>query len=124
MVQLIINGIYLPETKRDKYRCYPETLKSSLDMISGRRVWQVRGTVQKIEYSYDYMGSDLLRSLLKVLRGQAAFTVNYLADDADQLKTGVFTAESIGQPVFAFSADGTPYWHNVSFTLREVTPHD
>lgn len=71
MTQLILNNtIVLPETSADKYRCYPAQLTQSIDMISGRRVVEVRGNVQMIEYAYDYMGNDLLRQILAVLRGQ------------------------------------------------------
>ena len=52
MTQLILNGgIALPETSKDKYRCYPSILNQQVEMISGRLVEEVRGTVQMIEYS-------------------------------------------------------------------------
>ena len=85
MTQLILNNtIVLPETSADKYRCYPAQLTQSIDMISGRRVVEVRGNVQMIEYAYDYMGNDLLRQVLAVLRGQTSFTVSYLSDAANR----------------------------------------
>lgn len=124
MVQLIINGIELPETSRDKYSCYPETLGQQIDMISGRRVTEVRGTVQKISYAYDYMGDALMRKVLAVIRSGRSFEVSYLPDDSDEMKTSVFLTESCTNPTFAFSRSGTPYWHNFDFVLREVTPHD
>lgn len=129
MIQLILinrNGenIYLPETSRDKYRCYPEILGESLDMISGRRVTEIRGIVQKIEYSYDYMGNDLMRQVLSVLRGSSSFRASYLPDDSDEMASSVFMLESLEQPIFAFSQSGQPYWHSFGFTLREVSPHD
>ena len=124
MTQLILNNtIILPETSKDKYRCYPSTLSQPIDMISGRRVVEVRGSVQMIEYAYDYMGNALMRQILGVLRGQTSFSVAYLADEADTMLTGAFLTESIQQPVFAFSKSGKPYWHNFGFTLREVRPH-
>lgn len=124
LVQLILNGIHLPETSNDKYQCWPELLSTQVDMISGRRVFEVRGVVQKISYSYDYMGNDLCRQVLSILRSGAAFPVAYLPDDGDDLVSGVFLTESMTHPTFAFSDDGKPYWHNLSFVLREVTPHD
>lgn len=124
MTQLIIDGIYLPETSRDKYQCYPGELSVNVEMISGRTVREVRGHVQMISWSYDYMGSDLWRQLAAVLRGNTAFPVVYLPDDSDEMRTGTFLSESITQPTFAFSRDGRGLWHNVGFTLREVTPHD
>lgn len=124
MVQLILNGIYLPETSRDRYSCYEELLGTQIQMISGRTVTEVRGKVQKITYAYDYMGNDLCRQILLVLRTGEPLVVSYLADDSDELKTGMFLVESLVNPTFAFSKRGVPYWHNLSFTLREVTPHD
>lgn len=124
MVQLIINGIELPETSRDKYSCYPEILGQQIDMISGRRVTEVRGTVQKISYSYDHMGDALMRKVLAVIRSGRSFEVSYLPDDSDQMTTSIFLTESYTNPTFAFSKGGTPYWHNFEFILREVKPHD
>ena len=125
MTQLILNGqVELPETSRDKYRCYPATLSQQVDMISGRRVLDERGHVQMIEYSYDYMGNELMRAVLGILLGGTSFPVAYLPDEGDTLVTGMFLTESITQPSMAFSRSGVPYWHNFAFTLREVKPHD
>lgn len=125
MIQLILaGGIELPETSKDKYRCYPATLSQQVDMISGRRVLEERGHVQMVEYSYDYMGNDLMRQVLAVLRSGQSFAAAYLPDEGDQLVSGVFLTESVTQPTFAFSRRGIPFWHNFGFTLREVKPHD
>lgn len=124
MTQLIVNGIYLPETSRDKYQCYPGELSVNVQMISGRTVQEVRGHVQMITWSYDYMGNALWRQLAAVLRSGKAFPVVYLPDDSDAMATGTFLVESMTQPTYAFSRNGVGLWHNVGFTLREVTPHD
>lgn len=124
MKQLIINGILLPETSRDKYQCYPGELSVNVEMISGRMVREVRGHVQYIVWSYDYMGNELWRQLAQVLRSNTSFTAAYLPDDGDELVSGEFLVESITQPTFAFSRGGVGLWHNVGFTLREVRPHD
>lgn len=125
MTQLILNNsIYLPETSWGKYKCYPSQLGQQVDMISGRRVTEIRGNVQIIEWSYDYMGNDLMRQLNTILRSGKSFTVTYLPDDSDTMRTGTFITDSFPQPEYAFSRGGKPFWHNVSFTLREVAPHD
>lgn len=124
MTQLIIENIYLPETSRDKYSCYPALLGKVVEMISGRMVQEVRGNVDKIHYAYDYMGNDLMRELLTVLRSGRPFNVTYLADSSDEMKSSSFMVESMSNPTFAFSKSGKPYWHNVQFVLREVKPHD
>lgn len=124
MTQLILNNsIYLPQTSRDRYRCYPIQLGEQVDMISGRRVLEVRGWVQMVEYEYDYMGNELMRQVNAVLRSGKSFPVAYLPDGGDQLVVSNFLTESFPQPYFAFSKQGIPYWHNISFTLREVKPH-
>lgn len=124
MIQLIIGGVTLPETSNDKYSAYPREIGTQIDMISGRRVTESRGHVEIITYSYDYMGNDLMRQVLTVLRSGSAFTAQYLPDDSDKLKSSEFVVETMGNPTFAFSRSGKPFWHNISFTLREVSPHD
>lgn len=124
MTQIILNNtIYLPEASRDKYRCYPSQLSTQLDMISGRRVLEVRGWVWIVEYTYDYMGNDLMRQVNAVLRSGASFPAAVLPDNSDTLVPGIFLTESFPQPYYAFERGGQPYWHGVTFTLREVSPH-
>lgn len=124
MTQIILNNnIYLPKTSWDKYRCYPSQLSSQVDMISGRRVLEVRGWVWIVEYSYDYMGNDLMRQVNSILRGGKSFLASVLPDESDEMVVSTFLTESFPQPYFAFDRSGVPYWHNVSFTLREVSPH-
>lgn len=125
MTQLILNNsIYLPKTSRDRYRCYPAQLSRQIDMISGRRVLEERGSVQMIEYAYDYMGNDLMRQVLAVLRSNRPFPATFLPDDSEEMRSSLFLTESLSQPTFAFGRGDKPYWHNISFVLREVSPHD
>lgn len=124
MTQLIINGIVLPETKGNKYRCYPSQLTRQLDMISGRRVSELRGNVQIIEYSFDYLGDDLCRQLLAALRSGQPLDVSYLPDSGNEMQSGTFLVQTLTPPTFAFSRYGVGFWHNIAFTLREVNPHD
>lgn len=124
MTQLIINGIALPETSHDKYQCYPAPLGQQLEMISGRIVIESRGSVQKITYSYDYMGDALMRPLLAALRSGEVIKAQYLPDNSAEMVSGDFIVESITNPTFAFSRSGKAYWHNIAFVLREVKPHD
>lgn len=124
MVQLILNGVILPETSKNKYRCYPSELSQKVDMISGRRVSEIRGNVQVIEWSYDYLGIELGNTILGILRSGNPINVGYLPDTEDVITSGEFWVESLTSPSFAFSKNGTPYWHNIAFVLREVKPHD
>lgn len=124
MTQLIIDGLYLPETSHDKYSCYPAELGTEVEMISGRVVGELRGHVQMIHYEYDYFPDALWRPLAAVLRSGRTFSVSYLPDDGDELVTGSFRRVSLSEPAFAFSKGGKPYWHGINFTLREARPHD
>lgn len=124
MTQLIINGITLPESSRDRYSCWEETLAQNVEMASGRMVREVRGTIYKIKWTYDYMGLSQQTALMTALQSSDALTVSFLVPGESVLQSGTFLMESKTNPTFAFSKDGTPYWHNVGFTLREVSPHD
>ena len=70
------------------------------------------------------MGNELTRRLLAALRSGAALTVRYLPDDSDDLEESTFLCEDLTPPKFAFSRSGKPFWHDISFKLREVRPHD
>lgn len=124
MTQLIVDGVYLPETSWDKYQCYPGELNVKAEMISGRTVIESRGHVQMISYSYDYLGNDLWRRLAAALRSGKAFPVVYLPDDGDTMRSGTFLLDSLTQPFYAFDRNGVGLWHNIAFTLREEAPHD
>lgn len=124
MNQIILSGgIVLPQTSRDKYRCYEGNLSQQLEMISGRMVEEIRGRVYYVEYAYDYMGNALMRQVLSVLRAGGAFEAAVLPDDRDEMISSRFICTDLSQPAFAFSKRGQPYWHDFSFKLREVTPH-
>lgn len=124
MVQLIIDGNYMPEIDKNRYICAPKLLTEQLQMISGRIVQEVRGTVQTISAQYNYIDTTLLRGVMAVLRSGKPFPVTYLPDDSDTMKVGEFIVESMTNPTFSFSAGGAPYWAGLAFTLREVSPHD
>lgn len=123
MVQLIVGGVVLPQTSNDKYQCYPDILASQVDMISGRRVQEVRGIVQRISYSYDTLEASVWAALSNVLRSGNPISVSYLRDDSDTMVNSTFLVESMNNPTFGFAWNGSAVWHDISFTLREVRPH-
>lgn len=125
MVQIIIGDIYLPETSRDKYSCREEPLTVQVEMITGRVVQELRGgKVYRPSYSYDYLPDNIYRPLKKHLVSGKPISAQVLPDDSDKLISSVFLVESFTQPTFAFSRYGQAFWHNIAFTLREVSPHD
>lgn len=123
MIQLIIDEIAMPEVSKNRYRCAPQELSQSIEMISGRMVKEVRGYVQVIQAQYSYIDKTTWERLAPVLRSKKSFTVAYLPDDGTELVTGTFLVSSITDPTFSFSANGVPYWTGLGFTLREVKPH-
>lgn len=127
MDQIILgNVLHLPEVSRDQYSCWEDDLSVQVDMISGRRVVETRGRVQKVRYSYDYMGKEKLNEVLAVLRSEGSFVATVLRDTGDYY-TSKFLTESIGPPSMAFSRrqgdEEADFWHNISFVLREERPH-
>lgn len=124
MTQLVIGGVVLPETSRDKYSCYEELITKSVEMISGRMVQEVRGKVWIATYSYDYMGNEKLREVLEVLRSGRSFQAQVLPDNSDTTITINAICTDLTPPTFAFSKDGVGLWHNLLFGIREVSPHD
>lgn len=121
--QIIVNGLKLPFTSRDKYSCPEEILREQITMISGRMVEEVRGKIWRPSYSYDYLGNEFCRMLLAELRSGRALPCSVLPDGGTALVTSTFLVESLTPPTVAFSRGDEIYWHNIAFTLREVRPH-
>lgn len=124
MTQLIIGEQALPETSGDKYSCPENPLVVSVEMINGRMVQEVRGgLVYEPTYEYDYMPASIWRTVYATLRSGESFSAAVLTDKSDELVVGEYICTELTAPTFAFGRDGVGYWHNVGFSLREVTPH-
>lgn len=125
MTQIILDKEELPQTSRDKYACWEEELSVSLVMAAGNMVKEIKdpGKVWRVKYSYDYMGNELGRKVLAILRQGTPFTATVLPDNSDEPVVSQFFCVSLTPPSFAFSRSGVPYWHNLAFELREVEPH-
>ena len=122
--QLSFTDLTLPETKGRRYFAYEDILKVQLQMASGRMVEEIRGKVWVIEYTYDTMTNEMLRELLAILRGAGGFQVAFLPDNSDEPITGTVLCTKQPKPAYAMDHQGEAVWTNVSFTLREVEPHD
>lgn len=118
MTQLIINGTEYPQASNDKYKCYKKDLGESLRMASGRLVFEKRGQVTVIEYSYDYFGEKLMRRCLADLRSGSELEVSYLSPERNELVSEKFRCTQLPSPSFAFSRGDKELWHNISFTLE------
>ena len=124
MTQLIINGTPYPEATRDRYRSYTRDVGDTLRMADGSLVTEIAYTVAVIEYNYDYFESELMNTCLADLKTGADLQVMYLPPGGDELVADVFTVTTRPSPLFAFSKQNVPYWHNISFTLESVNPID
>lgn len=135
MVQLIldINGanITLPETRKGAYKAYRETLGEDVQMISGRLVREVRGSVWRINYQYGYFDDETRKELMKAVeRGRTQpITCSFLTQESDNtLTTSDFFVMSFTRPRFMWSTSMTgqamPLWGDFAIELREVKPSD
>lgn len=122
---ILADGIELPHVSRDRYACWEEELSISKVMAAGNMVKELKdpGKVWRVSYQFDYMGNDLLREVMAILRKGDAFQAAVLPDNQDKYVTSTFFCVSLTAPTFAFSKNGVGLWHNLSFELREVDPH-
>lgn len=122
--QLIIDGVALPYVAHDRFCAYPDTLSRQVEMVSGRVVSEQRGKVWRVSYSCDYLDDAARNAVLAVLRSGEPFVASFLPDDGTEMVAATMRAESLIPPTFAFTSHGVVRWHNLSFELREVDPHD
>ena len=123
MTQLIIDGLYLPQTSRGRYRCRVVPMQTQVVMANGRMVTEIIGDVWEISYSYEHMDDAIYRALLGKLRSHGALPCVALPDDSDTMITGDFICTVQPKPTFSFAQGSRAIWSNVAFTLREVRPH-
>lgn len=127
MIQLILDGIVMPEVSKNKYKAEEVSLSKQVEMISGRIVLEEQGKVWMISCSYSYLydkDGTVLPAVLNTLRGSKPFVATFLPDNGNELLASTFIATSITSPSISFSSGGVPYWTGLAFTLREVKPHD
>ena len=123
MTQLIINGTSYPETSHDKYAVWVVDLGTQLRMAAGNLVFEKRGQVYHISYSYDYFTPSLMQTCLQDLRSGDELNVSFLLED-NTMESGLFRCVKFPTPTFAFSKgfdeNAQSYWHGVSFELEGV----
>ena len=124
-IQLIVNGVEAPTTTMDRYQCFEEPLKEVLIMADGSVTEEVVGYVWRVVYSYDKMPDAVYKALRSVITRGGIKQVSCLPDDGrEELISSTFLVESYSPASLQFYLNGVPRWHNFSFALREVTPHD
>lgn len=122
--QLILGDVVLPYVSGDRYSAYPDMLSRQVEMISGRVVEEQRGKVWRVSWSCDYLPTETKDAALAVLRSGEPFQAVFLPDNGTEMVAATVLTESLTPPTFAFTSHGVVRWHNLAFTLREVTPHD
>lgn len=133
MIQLIVDGMELPESKKGGYKVAVEDLSIDFTMISGRLVRELRGSVYVVNYQYGFFNDDDKNRLLAILnRGKSQpISCHFLLPDSNELTHADCIVTAIKLPVFRWSRvvgdDGEdvvkPVWADFSFELREVVPH-
>ena len=136
MLQLILDGMEMPESKNGGYTVESETLSVDLEMISGRIVREVRGHVWRISYQYGYLTDEQRTAFLTICeKGQREpIHVGFLVpDDAGEtLRYSDFIVTNLKRPTFRwgridepdFVDIWTPIWADFQVELREVYQHD
>ncbi len=127
MIQLIIDGIELPESQKGGYTVAKEPLSRNVEMISGRMVRELRGNVWRINYQYGYFSDDLKNQVLAACeKGKMQpISCGFLPQEsAEELIYSDFFVTSVTRPKFMWSANDKPMWGDFALELREVRPHD
>ena len=137
MVQLIIDGVEMPESQRGGYQANKKELSVDITMISGRLVREVRGNVWEISYQYGWLSDAERAAVLAVCEKglREPVTVGFLPPDStgEELTYSTFLVTALKRPTFYWSRidgfDGdepvsSGVWADFSVTLREVEPSD
>lgn len=136
MLQLVIDGMEMPESKKGGYTAVREPLSVDLEMISGRLVRELRGYVWRISYQYGYLTDEKRAAFLAICqKGQREpIEVGFLVPDdpGETLRYSTFLVTSLQRPTFRwgrldepdFVDKWTPIWADFRVELREVHPSD
>ena len=136
--QLILDvggeAIELPESRKGGYNAYREELSQQIQMISGRLVKEVRGTVWRVSYQYGYFDDDTAQKVLEACEKgrKSPLICSFLTQGSHDMLTSSFFVTSFTRPKFMWSRIVTengeektvPMWADFSVELREVKPSD
>lgn len=139
MTQLILDtsqyNISLPESRKGGYAVERQPLSVDVEMITGRMVRELRGSVWVIGYQYGYFTDAEKNNLIAACRkgqGQPIRCGFLPPDSASALTYSNFLVKSFTYPTFMWSkkvmdngeVTFVPMWGNFSLELREVEPSD
>ena len=134
MTQLILDGIEMPESQKGGYKAWPEPLSVDVQMVSGRTVREVKGSVWKASYQYGYFTDEMKEKVISACeRGRrSGIYCGLLTPNSNTLYYSTFLVMGFTYPKFMWSrlvdgAEGStpvPVWADFSVELQEVRPHD
>ena len=136
--QLILDvggeAIELPESRKGGYNAYREELSQQIQMISGRLVKEVRGTVWRVAYQYGYFDDATAQKIIAACEKGRKIPIicSFLPQDSEDMLTSSFFVISFTRPKFMWSRIAeengeektVPMWADFSVELREVKPSD
>ena len=140
MTQLILDtkgyNFSLPESRKGGYLAYQEDLGEELQMVTGRIVKEIRGTVWHVSYQYGFFGDDEKDKLISICEKgiKQPIVCGFLPPTSSgALVYSSFFVISFNYPKFMWSSEllgantstvPVPLWGDFSFELREVEPSD
>lgn len=124
ITQLVVASNMMPYVSEDKYFCHEEMLGEDIEMISGKVFTEERGRVWVCGYTCELLNDTLWRAISPLLISKQQIPCLILPDTGDSLIPVSMKCSAITYPTFAYDCHGHALWHNISFALREVTPHD
>lgn len=129
MTQLVLDvagmAVALPESIKGGYAVYEEDLTVEVEMISGRLVKELRGTVWRVNYQYGFFNdADRARVITACRKGRREpILCSFLPPEGGEMQTSTFFVTEFTEPKFMWSREGAPLWADFSVSLREVRPH-
>lgn len=139
MTQLILDtegyNITLPESIKGGYRAERLPLSVDVEMITGRLVRELRGSVWTVAYQYGYFSDADKNALIAACEKgrREPITCGFLAPESSGALTySQFIVTNFKYPTFFWSrlkeanseTVPVPMWGDFSVELREVEPSD
>lgn len=119
----------LPESRGGRYSASKKELSSSVEMISGRMVRELRGSVWVINYQYGLMSDEDKNRFLAICEKgtRSPIGCKFLQPNGEYNEQ-MFFVTNYKAPTFFWSrdvgGDPIPMWGDYSVSLREVKPSD
>lgn len=138
MTQLILDvdglGVALPESRKGGYQSSLDPLSVDVQMISGRMVRELRGSVWNISYQYGYFNESMKDLVIKACekgKKQPILCSFLVQDGSGTMKQSKFFVTSFTRPKFMWSTQligggetAAALWADYPLGLREVKPSD